>query len=72
MPRKPIGDVAMTATERVHRWRERQRQANPAQTDRQKLASARAEIERLTKALAERAAPEDGATLAVENPRLEG
>ena len=52
MPRKPDGDVAMTSTERVHRLRERQRKVNPPQTDRQKLAQARAEIERLKAELA--------------------
>lgn len=52
MPRRPDGDVAMTSTERVRRFRERQRKANPAQTDRQKLAQERAENERLTKELA--------------------
>ena len=54
MPRKPIGDEAMTATERVRRYRERQRAARPEAglTDRQKLAQAQAEIGRLRQQLA--------------------
>jgi hypothetical protein len=50
MPRKPQGDRAMTATERVHRFRERLRQKNPVLTDRQRLVRARQEIEELRKA----------------------
>ncbi len=52
MPRKPIGDVAMTGAERLRRFRERQRKQNPALSDRQKLAQARAEIERLKQEVA--------------------
>jgi hypothetical protein len=54
LPRKPIGDVAMTSTERVHRYRERQRaKRGPALTDREKLNQARAEIGRLRKRVEE-------------------
>src|SRR4051812_38499173 len=58
MPRKPDGDVAMTSTERVHRFRERQRAANPVWTDRQKLTQAQAEIVELRRQLATHAKSE--------------
>ena len=56
MPPKPQGDRAMTSTERVHKFREKQRAAQGiGPTDRQKLNEALREIERLTKALAAKA-----------------
>jgi hypothetical protein len=50
MPRKPIGDVAMSSTERVHRWRERH--GLVGKTDRQKLIKARQELAELRQQLA--------------------
>jgi hypothetical protein len=51
MPRKPIGEVAMSGAERLRRYRERQRaEQGLGLTDRQKLNEAQREIERLRQA----------------------
>jgi hypothetical protein len=73
MPRKPIGDEAMTATERVRRYRERQRAARPdaSLTDRQKLAQARAEIGRLRQQLAAAVSAKKPASTAGAAPAAE-
>ena len=52
MPRKPIGDQALTDAERQRKRRERLRKEDPVQTARQTLNQALAEIERLKAELA--------------------
>ena len=52
MPRKPVGDRAMTDAERQRKRRERLRKETPVLTDRQKLIEAQKEIERLRKVAA--------------------
>jgi DNA repair exonuclease SbcCD ATPase subunit len=67
MPRPPLGERAMTDVERQRKHRERKRAErahDPNRSDRQKLADARKEIERLKQELAKaQAKPEQIAAL---------
>ena len=68
MPRHPKGDQAMTGAERQRLWRERLRkERGPVLTDRERLAEALAENERLRKASG---APAELAEAQAENDLL--
>jgi GTP1/Obg family GTP-binding protein len=52
MPRRPLGEKAMTAAERQRKRREQLRKENPVLTDRQKLLAAQQRVRVLEAALA--------------------
>jgi hypothetical protein len=75
MPRRPLGEKAMTDAERQRKRRERLRKETPALSDRQKLARAQAEIARLREATATarpaRVAPASSQELAEARQEIE-